>query len=113
METKSLKDKINNMSFLQSIFKATEKPDYKKMVTDGAVVVDVRSTGEFASGHIPGSVNIPLEELSFRADELESKKVITCCRSGNRSGMALHILNESGIEAINGGAWDTLLQKLK
>ena len=73
METKSLKDKINNMSFLQSIFKATEKPDYKKMVTDGAVVVDVRSAGEFASGHIPGSVNIPLEELSFRADELESK----------------------------------------
>jgi phage shock protein E len=113
METKSLKDKTNNMSFLQSIFNATDKTDYKKMVSEGAVVVDVRSAGEFASGHIPGSVNIPLEELSFRADELESKMVITCCRSGNRSGMALHILNESGIEAINGGAWDTLLQKLK
>jgi len=113
MEMRSLKDKTNNMSFLQSIFKATEKPDYKKMVTDGAVIVDVRSAGEFASGHIPGSVNMPLEELSFRGDELKGKTVITCCRSGNRSGMALHILNESGIEAINGGAWDTLLQKVK
>lgn len=83
------------------------------MVTDGAVIVDVRSAGEFASGHIPGSINIPLEELSFRADELKGKNVITCCRSGNRSGMALHILSESGIEAINGGAWDILLQKIK
>lgn len=58
------------MGFLQSIFSATEKTDYKKMVSEGAVVVDVRSAGEFASGHIPGSVNIPLEELSFRANEL-------------------------------------------
>ncbi|MGB4773271.1 MAG: rhodanese-like domain-containing protein [Chitinophagaceae bacterium] len=101
------------MGFLQSIFKATEKTDFKKMVADGAVIVDVRSAGEFASGHIPGSVNIPLEQLSFRADELEGKKVITCCRSGNRSGIALHILGESGIEATNGGAWDSLLEKLR
>lgn len=101
------------MGFLQSIFNATEKTDYKQMVSEGAVVVDVRSAGEFSLGHIPGSVNIPLEELSFRANELEGKKVITCCRSGNRSGMALHILSESGIEAINGGAWDTLLGKLR
>ena len=108
-----LKAKTNHMNFLQSIFSATEKTDYKKMVSDGAIIVDVRSGGEFASGHIPGSVNIPLEELSFRADELEGKKVITCCRSGNRSGMALHILGESGIEAINGGAWDRLLGKLR
>ena len=62
MEMRSLKDKTNNMGFLQSIFNATDKTDYKKMVLEGAVLLDVRSAGEFASGHIPGSVNIPLEE---------------------------------------------------
>lgn len=101
------------MSFLNAIFAATEKTDYKQMVKDGAVIVDVRSAGEFATGHIPGSINIPLEELSFRADEVAGKIVITCCRSGNRSGMALHYLNEAGVEAINGGAWDSLLEKVK
>jgi rhodanese-related sulfurtransferase len=101
------------MSIFESIFRVTDQTDYKALVNDGAVIVDVRTPGEYASGHIQGSVNIPLEELSFRADELNGKMVITCCRSGNRSGMALHILSEAGIEAINGGAWDNLLQKFK
>lgn len=100
------------MSFFESIF-SKDKTDYKLLVKEGAVIVDVRSPAEFAAGHIKGSVNIPLEELSFRMDELEDKMVITCCRSGNRSGMALHILGEKGIEAINGGAWDVLESKLK
>lgn len=100
------------MSFFDSVF-SKDKTDYKLLVKEGAVIVDVRSAAEYASGHIQGSVNIPLEELSFRTDELGNNMVITCCRSGNRSGMALHILGENGIEAINGGAWDVLESKLK
>lgn len=87
--------------------------NYKLLVSEGAILLDVRSEGEFSAGHIEGAVNIPLEELGFRFDELADKLVITCCRSGNRSEMALHILGENGIDAINGGPWDLLREKIK
>lgn len=83
------------------------------LVGEGAIILDVRSPGEFSADHIEGAVNIPLEELSFRFDELADKLVITCCRSGNKSEMALHILGEKGIDAINGGPWDQLREKIK
>lgn len=56
---------------------------------DGALLVDVRSAREFASGNAPGTVNIPLTELSRRLSEIPaSAPVVLCCASGTRSGMA-------------------------
>ncbi|WP_264543505.1 MULTISPECIES: rhodanese-like domain-containing protein [Flavobacterium] len=80
----------------------------------GAVIIDVRTTGEFASGHIKGSKNIPLDQISTKINEIKklNKPVIACCRSGMRSGQATSILQQHGIDCINGGGWESLESKL-
>ena len=80
----------------------------------GAVIIDVRSQGEFAGGHIKGSKNVPLNEISSKINEIKklNKPVIACCASGIRSSQATSILKQNGIEAINGGGWQSLLSKL-
>ena len=81
----------------------------------GALILDVRTSNEYASGHIKGSKNIPLNELSNAIKELETlqKPIITCCQSGMRSGQATSLLQKNKIDAINGGGWQNLNQKLK
>lgn len=70
------------------------------------VLIDVRSTEEYAEGHYPNSINIPLHLLEIRLNELEANtKYITLCRSGARSEMAKNILIQYGFKAQNGGAW--------
>lgn len=60
-------------------------------------LLDVRSHGEFAGGHIPGSVLIPLPELLHRASEIPAGRHVICvCRSGHRSGIAAHQLRARG-----------------
>jgi phage shock protein E len=70
-------------------------------------IVDVRTPGEFMGGHVAGSVNIPLQEIVRRLDELKSMKqpIILCCASGGRSGQAEMYLRKQGIECENGGSW--------
>ncbi len=70
-------------------------------------IIDVRSTEEFAGGFVNGSINIPLPELPGRLNEIKEFKqpIILCCASGNRSGQALHFLENQGIECKNGGGW--------
>ena len=76
----------------------------------GALVLDVRSSGEFAAGHAKGSRNIPLPSLASRLGDLKSDQVIlTCCASGARSGAARRILLKAGFSAVhNAGPWQTL-----
>lgn len=76
-------------------------------------VVDVRTPQEYTSGHYPGAVNIPLDEVAKRIDEFKEMNtpIVLYCRSGNRSGQALQILKNAGItEAINGGGLDDMNQ---
>ena len=96
------------------MFAATPATDYAELVKNGAIIVDVRTTVEFKSGHIKGSINIPLDPINNKIEELKKKNkiVITCCRSGNRSGMAKSILERNGIECYNGGAWNILENKV-
>ena len=70
-------------------------------------IVDVRTYGEFLGGHVADSVNIPLNEIQERIEELKKLKLplILCCASGGRSGQAQHFLSQSGIECYNGGSW--------
>ncbi len=77
----------------------------------GALLVDVRSAGEFASANAPGTVNIPLGELGSRlADIPKGAPVVVCCASGTRSGMAKMLLKKNGYpEVHNVGAWTKLL----
>lgn len=70
-------------------------------------IVDVRTPAEFMGGHVAGSVNIPLQEITNRIEELKSLKapLILCCASGNRSGQAERYLSQQGVECCNGGSW--------
>lgn len=76
----------------------------------GAVLVDVRSPAEFASGSAPGTINIPLQELGSRLHEIpKSVPVVLCCASGTRSGMARMMLKKNGYENVfNIGTWGNL-----
>lgn len=77
----------------------------------GALLVDVRSAAEFASGHAPGTVNIPLPELGSRLSEIpKTAPVVLCCASGTRSGMAKMVLKKNGYPQVyNVGTWGKLL----
>lgn len=71
------------------------------------LVVDVRTPEEYAFGHVPGSINIPLHEIPQRLEEIHSinRPLLLCCASGNRSGQATAYLRSQGIECENGGSW--------
>jgi len=101
------------LGFLKKIFGGTTI-NYKELVSNGAIIVDVRTSGEFKAGHIPGSKNFPLDNIRTKVAELKklNKPVITVCRSGARSGMAKGILKSAGIEVYNGGAWTSLKSKI-
>lgn len=65
------------------------------------VLIDVRTPEEFASGHISGAVNIPLDTISTRLAEIpQDRDVVLYCRSGNRSNQAWNLLNGEGYSRI-------------
>jgi len=70
-------------------------------------IVDVRTPMEFIGGNADGSINIPLQELGKRIEELKFLKqpLVLCCASGGRSGQATQYLKQEGIECVNGGSW--------
>jgi rhodanese-related sulfurtransferase len=88
--------------------------DFAQLVKDGAIILDVRTPGEYASGHIKGSKNIPLQSLQQHLSKIPKDKVIiTCCASGMRSGSAKSLLLSSGYKEVhNGGGWMSLKGKL-
>ncbi|MCF8319004.1 MAG: rhodanese-like domain-containing protein [Sphingobacteriaceae bacterium] len=69
-------------------------------------VVDVRSPEEFMGGHVSNSINIPLQEIPDRLEELQQlqQPLILCCASGNRSGIATQFLIQQHISCLNGGS---------
>lgn len=86
------------------------KVDLGEIIARGGVIVDVRTTGEYAGGHVKGSINIPLNALPSQMAKLKKDKpVITCCASGMRSGSAKSVLQSNGFgEVYNGGSWYNL-----
>ena len=75
--------------------------------TGKGTVVDVRTRGEYLSGHVKDSINIPLNEIQSRVEEIKdlAAPLVLCCASGNRSGQASYFLAAQGIECYNGGPW--------
>ncbi|WP_339654572.1 rhodanese-like domain-containing protein [Flavobacterium frigidarium] len=73
---------------------------------DLGTIIDVRSYGEFMGGHVVDSINIALNEVPERLEEIKNLKMplILCCASGNRSGQAQQLLSQQGIECYNGGS---------
>jgi len=92
-----------------------DNTDYRNMLSNGGIIIDVRSEAEFYSGHIENSLNIPLGNFSSKTDQFKDKDqpIITCCASGMRSAGAARILSAKGYtNVVNGGGWSSLQAKL-
>ncbi len=103
------------IQFLRKLFGLGPTTDYTQLVKDGAIILDVRSKGEYDGGHIKGSINIPVDALSNNLNKLKDKNktIITCCASGMRSAVAKNTLKSKGYTQVyNGGGWSGLERKL-
>lgn len=100
---------------LKKIFGFGSVVNYGQLVKEGAILLDVRSKGEFASGHINGAINISVDTLANNLSKLKNKNkpIITCCASGMRSASAKSILKSNGYSQVfNGGGWISLKNKI-
>lgn len=89
------------------------KNKIKEALRNGAVIIDVRSPGEYDRGKVPGSMNIPVDRIQSNAERIKAMKkpVVLCCASGTRSGIARQMLKSSGVqEVFNGGSWESVLK---
>ena len=101
-------------SLLKELFGIGPKVDFADLMKKKAQIIDVRSPGEYASGHIKGSINIPLDSLGKHLSKIKKDSpVITCCASGARSASAKRMLITQGYaEVHNGGGWAGLQSKI-
>jgi rhodanese-related sulfurtransferase len=98
------------LSAIKNLFSSEPKVDFGELITNKAVILDVRTKEEYQGGHIKGSINIPLQSLNAQLSKLKKDKVIiTCCASGGRSSVAKKILKSNGFENVhNAGSWTNL-----
>lgn len=85
------------------------KPDF---------IIDVRTVEEFATGHIDGAINIPVDQIAGQVSSVKGLKpgstVLVYCRSGRRSAVAVQILQQRGYtRVLDGGGIETLARSLK
>jgi phage shock protein E len=85
-----------------TISKIIKKNKTLKKIAEGAIVIDVRTPGEFAGGHYKGAINIPVDLLQKNIAKVGSKDkpVIVYCASGSRSSAAAGILKRSGFTNV-------------
>lgn len=101
------------MGFFGKLFGGGSAVDWKEL-SKNALILDVRTPGEYSQGHIKGSKNTPLNELDKHIKGLSKDQVlITCCASGMRSGSAKSMLAAKGFTNVhNGGGWMSLKNKI-
>ena len=102
------------MSWLSNLF-GSGSSGIKQAIQQGAVIIDLRTAYEFDQGHIPRSLNIPVDRIKANVERIKGfrKPVILCCSTGNHCWEAADILRDAGIDqVINGGSWQTLLRKV-
>ena len=92
------------LGFFKNMTGQADNGELKKLIDEGAYIVDVRTPGEFSEGSVKGAVNIPLDDLSDNLDKFEGKNgIVVFCRSGARSGSAKSILEQNGFENVING----------
>ena len=92
------------------------KNKIKEALRNGAAVIDVRTPREYDEGHIPQSINIPVDRINAGAQRIKSmnKPIIFCCESGMRSSNAVSVMKQNGVkEVYNGGSWQNVLKLIK
>lgn len=102
----SAKDPVNMLGYLaenllSNLSKTAQWHEIDELISQGYVLVDVRSKSEFDQAGIPGALNISVDELRQRHTEIGSKKVLVHCQVGQRGHTAAMLLNQLGYEAIN------------
>lgn len=96
---------------LKKMFGFGPKVDFQNLLSQGGVILDVRTKGEYQSGNVKGSLNIPLDQLGDQLKKFKDKNqaIITCCASGMRSSSAKSFLKNQGFTNVhNGGSWMSL-----
>ncbi|ADB38700.1 rhodanese-like domain-containing protein [Spirosoma linguale] len=96
------------LNLFKSIFGSSDSANIQDILSDGAVLIDVRSPGEFAGGHVKGAVNIPLDQVDARIAQIKryNKPIVLCCASGMRSARAKGLLISQGITDVHdAGSW--------
>jgi len=95
------------MSFLRKLFGLGLKVDCHELIANGAILIDVRTPGEYSNGKPNNSKNIPLDKIGGEIENIKklNKTVVLVCQSGMRSGRATSMLKNRGVEAYNGGGW--------
>ena len=95
------------MGFFSNLFGTRSKDDLKELLNNGALLLDVRTRGEYASGHAENSKNIPLDELGSSLNKLNKEQnIVVVCASGMRSGSAVNMMKRNGFtNCYNGGSW--------
>lgn len=94
-----------------SFFKPSTNNNALTAIANGAVIIDVRSPGEFLLGHVPKSINIPLQQIPNKINELRAHNcpLVFCCASGSRSGQATRFLEQMGFKDVyNAGSWQSI-----
>ena len=102
----SAKDAVNMLGYiaenlLSQLVTTAQWSDVSNLRDAGYQMLDVRNSAEFSHGSIPGSINIPVDELRERAKELPNKKLLVNCQVGQRGHTASLLLNEMGFNATN------------
>ena len=102
------------ISFIKKIL-GIKEINYPELMERKAVIIDVRTPQEYKQGHVKNSINIPLSDIgrSIKRIKQKNKPIITCCRSGARSGNAAGTLKSAGIEVYNGGSWNSVQNALR
>jgi len=103
------------MNIFQQLYGIGKTADLKNIIEQGAFLVDVRTTSEFAQGHVKGSVNIPLDKIAEKLDQFEGRKnIIVFCLSGGRSTQAKLYLEKNGFtNVVDGGSWEHVKRYIK
>lgn len=99
------------MSFFKSLFGGTNTSEIDEVIAQGAVIIDVRTPGEFSGGHAKGAVNIPLDQIEAKLPSIRKykKPLVLCCASGMRSARAKAFLANQGISDLyDAGSWRNL-----
>jgi len=100
------------MSWLSDLF-GLGNNTIRQALRDGAVTIDLRTAYEFDQGHIPRSLNIPVDRIRANIDRIRSlnRPIVLCCSTGTHCWEAATILREAGITRVhNGGSWQSVLR---
>ena len=102
----SAKDPVNMLGYvalnaLDGLTGSIQWHELEAAIDAGATLVDVRTPAEYADGAIPGSINVPLDDLRERFGELPAGRLIVHCKVGQRGHTAVRLLAQLGRDAVN------------